>query len=150
MTLPQLKYYYYASQLVPLLCWCNEDYRARWEEFESKMVTAFPLQALVGERGLVAQLGEANYWLNLTLKKFGKVVNLTQIDKMLNLFRWCAFDTEFPPNWDCTFKSWIKKGLTTYLKCTENTIFQSFQFMQSRYVLRKEAFFSDISRKTLT
>lgn len=71
-----------------------------------------------------------------------KVVHLTQIEKMLNLFRWCAFDTEFPPNnRDYTFKSWIKKGLTTYLTFTENYIFQSFQSMQNRYDLRKNDFF---------
>lgn len=48
-----------------------------------------------------------------------KVVNLTKI-QMLNLFGWCAFDSDFHPNrTDWTFKSWAEKGLTTYLSFTK-------------------------------
>lgn len=142
MALPCLKYYFYASQLIPLFYWCNEDYKAKCKELEFSMVSKFPLQALVGDSGLIAQLGEISGWIALTLKIWKKVVNLTQIEKMLNLFRWCAFDTEFPPNnRDGTFKSWIKKGLTTYHTFTEKNIFRSFQSMQNRFDLRKNDFF---------
>lgn len=55
---------------------------------------------------------------------------------MVNLFRWCAFYSDFPPNRrDFTFKSWIEKGLTTYLSFTKNSVFLSFQGLQNQYDL---------------
>lgn len=122
MALPCLRYYYYASQLIPLLYWCNEDYRSKWKELEIKMVTKFPPQAVIGDRTLLSQMGEpGNCWVHFTLKIWNKVIDLTKTQKMVNLFRWCAFDSDFPPNRrDFTFKSWIEKGLTTYLSFTKN------------------------------
>lgn len=55
IALPCLRYYYYASQLIPLLYWCNEDYRSKWKELEIKMVTQFPLQAVIGDRTLLLE-----------------------------------------------------------------------------------------------
>uniref|UniRef100_A0AAQ5YGG3 Reverse transcriptase domain-containing protein n=1 Tax=Amphiprion ocellaris TaxID=80972 RepID=A0AAQ5YGG3_AMPOC len=143
LALPCLKYYYYASQLIPLILWCNEEYRSKWKELEIKTVNKFPLQAVIGDRTLGLCVEESgNCWINFTLKIWNKVVNLTKIQRMLNFFRWCAFDSEFLPNGrDFTFKSWVEKGLTTYLSFTKNDVFLSFQTLQNKHDLRKNDFY---------
>lgn len=116
MALPCLRNYFFASLLTPLLYWCNSEYRARWKELESAVSPNFPLQAVIADKGLTAQIEEKNNpWRNLALKIWQKVIQLCEIHNMLKLFRWCAYDTEFLPNrGDKRFEPWVRKGLTTY------------------------------------
>ena len=143
MALPCLRNYYCASQLVPLLHWCNEDYKAKWKELECGLTFNFPLQATVADRGLAAKLENINNpWINHTLKIWHKVVKSCKIHNMLKLFRWCAYDTEFLPNrGDKRFESWAGKGLTTYLTFTRKGTLQSFQSLQAKHGLQQSDFF---------
>lgn len=38
-SLPCLRYYYYASQLIPILHWSNQDYKANWKTIEFSIAT---------------------------------------------------------------------------------------------------------------
>lgn len=143
MALLCLRNYFYASQLTPLLYWCNSEYKARWKELESGISSNFPLQAVIADRGLVAQLEERNNpWINLTLKIWQKVVKSCEIHNMLKCFRWGTYDTEFLPNrGDKRFESWIRKGLASYLSFTHKNTIQSFQYLQDKHGLERSDFF---------
>uniref|UniRef100_A0A3Q1G8Y6 IQ motif and ubiquitin domain containing n=1 Tax=Acanthochromis polyacanthus TaxID=80966 RepID=A0A3Q1G8Y6_9TELE len=121
MALPFLKKYFSASQLIPLLHWCNSNYKAKWKELEFNQKVSFPLQAVIADKSLLKQLEECkNPWINLTWQE---IVKSSEIQDMLKLFRWVAYDSDFSPNrTDETFQSWIKKGLTTYLSFSEKHI----------------------------
>ena len=143
VALPCLKKYFYASQLTPLMYWCNSEYKARWKEIEFEISLDFPLQAVIADRGLMVQLEERNNpWINFTLKIWQKVVKSCEIYNMLRLFRWCAYDTEFIPNrGDKRFESWTQKGLTTYLSFTHKNTIQSFQHLRDEHGLEQRDFF---------
>ena len=143
IALPCLRNYYYASQLIPLLHWCSREYKARWKELESGLNTTFPLEATIADRGLAAKLENINNpWINQTLKIWQKVVKACGIQKMLKLFRWCAYDTDFLPNrGDKRFVSWVEKGLTTYLSFTHKGAIPSFQCLKAKHDLQQNDFF---------
>ncbi|XP_072114005.1 3-hydroxy-3-methylglutaryl-CoA reductase a isoform X1 [Mobula birostris] len=143
MVLPCLRNYFYASQITPLLYWCNREYKARWKEIEFGLVHSFPLQSSIADEVLMAQVEKfKNSWINLTLKVWQKVVNSCGINNMLKLFRWCAYDTEFLPNrGDKRFELWIKKGLTTYLSFIDKRVLQSFQILQDKHGLEHNDYF---------
>lgn len=90
---------------------------------------------MIGDRTLLSQMGEpGNCWIHFTLNIGNKVIDPTKIQKMVNSFRWCVFDSGFCPNRrDFTFKSWTETGLTTYLAFTKNNVFFSFQGLQNKY-----------------
>ena len=143
MALPCLRKYFLASQLIPLLYWCNPNYKANWKIIELNQNVSFPLQAAIADRSLSRQLEELNNpWINLKLKIWQKVVKYSEIHNMLKPFRWCAYDSDFLPNRkDKTFESWTKKGLTTYLSFTEKNVLDSFQHLQNKHGLEKNDFF---------
>lgn len=126
-----------------MLYWCNSEYRARWKELESAICPNLPLQAVIADKGLIAQLEEKNNpWINLTLKIWQKVIKLCGIHNMLKLFRWRAYDTEFLPNrGDKRSESWVRKGLTNDLSFTHKNTIQSFQYLQETHGLGKFDFF---------
>ena len=48
MSLPCLENYYKAAQLQYLVCWCINDYEAKWKELEINQLD-IPLQSLLGD-----------------------------------------------------------------------------------------------------
>lgn len=140
--LSSFKYYYYASQVIPLLQWCNPDFQGKWKTIEFNLSSKIPLQAAIADKGLAEQLEGINPWLEHTLKIWHKVIKICEIENMLKNFRWCAFDTDFQPNKsDKRFLTWIEKGLTTYLSFTHKGILHSFQFLQTEFGLEQTDFF---------
>ena len=143
MALPCLRNYYYAAQITPLLYWCNAEYKAKWKDLESSLATEFPLQAVLGDKGLAARLARMdNPWVNLTLKIWQKVVRSCELTKMLRLFRWCAFDTDFAPNkTDRRFDLWRGKGITNYASLIYRSDIHSFQTLQEKHGLERVDFY---------
>lgn len=63
------------------------------------------------------------------------------IQRMLKLFRWCVYDTEFLPNrGDKRFESWVEKGHTTSLSFTHKGSIQSFQCLLAKHDLQQNDF----------
>ncbi len=128
--LPCMKNYYVAVQLVPLLYWFNECYRARWKELESSLSKQSPIQAAIAYKGLICHVEKVwNPWLNHTLRVGMKVLNNCETYKTMRLFRWFACDSDFIPNrGDPCFKLWSITGLTTYLSLTQRNSVHCFEF----------------------
>ncbi len=61
MSLPNLKDYYYAAQLRPLVCWCDLQVETKWKEIESEF-QGVPVQALIGKK---ISFSNANQILNM-------------------------------------------------------------------------------------
>lgn len=55
MSLPNLKEYFHATQLRPLVNWCSDNYIARWKDIETPRLS-FPVQTILGERGVPANV----------------------------------------------------------------------------------------------
>ena len=110
MGLPCLLEYYYAAQLRPLICWCNPGYSARWKDLEMAM-SRIPLQGIISDGALTKHLlDKANPFIGLSLKIWKQTQKLCNIQKTAKLLKWCAFDSDFPPNLsDERFKTWAKK-----------------------------------------
>ena len=110
--LPCLLEYYYAAQLRPLVCWCNPGYYARWKALEMAM-PGIPLQAIISDGALTKHLlDKANPFIGQSLKIWKQTQKLCNIQKTAKLLKWCAFDSDFPPNLsDERFKTWAKNEL---------------------------------------
>lgn len=90
-----------------------------------------------------------NSWKNHTLKVRQKVVETCKIKNMLQIFRWCTYDTEYQlDRHDKQLQSWIKNGLTTFLSFTNKNALQSFQTLQSRHLLDQSDFFRFLQMQT--
>lgn len=143
LALPNLKKYYDAAQLTPLLYWSNKGYKSRWKELESCMVGGYPLQAVIGDPNLVLKADWFdNPWIGCTLGVWERIINTYKIQNLVRLFRWPAYDIDFIPNrGDIRFQSWIGKGFTNYITCLDKNNILSFQFLQEKCGLERSDFF---------
>lgn len=66
--LPCLQYYYYASQVIPLLQWCNPNLTAKWKSIEFNRTPKFQLQASIADKKLADRLEDKGPWISHTLK----------------------------------------------------------------------------------
>lgn len=137
--LPCLRNYYNAAQVAPLLYWCNDTYKAKWKEIESKLSSQFPIQAVIADKGLMHQLKElGNPWLNHTLRVWQRVISNCGILKMLRVFRWFAHDSDFTPNrHDSSLKTWTMYGLTTFASLTQKNTVRSFDTLREQHGLAR-------------
>ncbi len=137
-----LRNYYYAAQIAPVLYRCNDTYTAKWKELESSLSNQFPIQAVIADRGLMCSLEKmGNPWLAHTLQVWQKVINICEIHRMLRMFSWFAYDSDFIPNrHDSRFKAWTMNGLTTFLSLTQRNTVHSFEVLQDKHGLERNDF----------
>lgn len=140
--LPCLRNYYYAAQIAPLLLWSNATYTAKWKELESKLLIQFPIQAVIADKGLIDRVVKlGNPWLTHTLQVWQRVINISGIDKMLRIFRWFAYDSDFLPNrHDSGFKLWTLYGLTAFISLTQRNTVCSFATLRDEHGLARNEF----------
>lgn len=74
MALPNLKDYYRAAQLRPVVKWCDEGYTAKWKDIK-RAVAGVPSQSLIGIAKLIKSLQDTidpitlhtlNIWFDFT------------------------------------------------------------------------------------
>lgn len=143
LALPNMRKYYDAAQLTPLLYWGNEEYGSRWKELESSIISRYPLQAVIGDPSLVLKADWfVNPWIGCTLSVWERIINTCKIQRLVRLFRWPAFDTDFIPNrGDIGFQTWIGKGFTNYFSCLDRNKILSFQSLQEKCGLERSDFY---------
>lgn len=81
MALPNLKEYFRAAQLPPLLYWCNDDYLARWKDIEIQ--NRFPIQTPIGERKIsnsIAKHIQMNRTVTFTLERWFEISRELKIE----------------------------------------------------------------------
>ena len=74
-------------------------------------MSRIPLQAIISDGALTKHLlDKANPFIGLSLKIWKQTQKLCNIQKTAKLLKWCAIDSDFPPNLsDERFKTWAKK-----------------------------------------
>lgn len=143
MALPNLKEYFHAAQMRPLVYWCNEEYVARWKDIELKTFLN-PIQTYIGEREIPVHLKDnaMDSISKLTLEIWHVITKKLKIGKELGLLKWFAFDKDFiPGRHDHKFKQWMEKGLTAICTVTKKGEIISFQEMKNKYNLANQDLF---------
>lgn len=142
LSLPCLEDYYKAAQLKYLVCWCNNEYEARWKEFEFSQLD-IPLPTLLGDKTTrVKYSNELSHWTMVPLNIWFKECKNFKLEKQARLLRWVAYDNDFKPaQLDSRFKQWTMKGITSYCTISANTGLKSFQHLTDTYILEKQDFF---------
>lgn len=90
LSLPNLKDYYQATQLGPILKWCDENYCARWKDIE-KTVLQFPIQSLVDDIKLRKKLqGSIDPITAHTLDVWTDIIKKYKLGREMQLLKWSA------------------------------------------------------------
>lgn len=144
MALPNLKKYFQAAQLRPLLSWCSSAYEARWKDIEAP-VSAFPIQTIIGERKIPENIefaSEIDMITTYTLNTWHSVVRQLRVGRELGLLKWIAHDVAFKPGrLDPRFKQWTQVGVTAMCSLILKGKMKSFQEMKNEYGLANQDLF---------
>ncbi len=143
LALPCLKDYYISAPLRILFCWCILDYKARWKEIEESVSGAVPIQARLGDKGLIKCLMETgNRWINLSLKTWLNVITKNDMFEEVKILKWCCYDLNFAPNqMDANYKGWVKLGLTSYCTFFSQVTLKTFPTLKRLHGLNNKDFF---------
>ena len=142
MALPNLRQYFYAAQIRPLLCWGNNTAITRWKDIEICTHT-YPIQTCVGERQTPLQLkDQIDPVTSFMLDTWHSVTKQLKIGRELSLLKWIAFDREFiPGNMDTTYRGWVNDGITATCTIIKEGVMLSFQEMKDRFGVRNADLF---------
>lgn len=142
MSLPNLRDYYLAAQIKPVILWCDSGYDAGWKEMERKCGD-IPIQAMIGDRKLATTHQEdLNPLVSFTLSIWFDVIKQLNLSTQIKKLRWVAYDTDFVPNsMDSRFKFWMNRGITAFCRLIQNNRLHSFQTIREKYNLEKQDFF---------
>ena len=143
LNLPNLRDYYYAAQLRPLVCWSSSHYTARWKDIEMAMSGEIPLAAIIADCELRKNMiNKNNPWVNAGLKIWHRIIQFCNIERPLRKLKWCAFDNDFPPAiTDTRFRMWTEKGLTNYTTFAPRGVVKCFETMQKDHGLQRQDFY---------
>uniref|UniRef100_A0A8C7WYM9 Reverse transcriptase domain-containing protein n=1 Tax=Oryzias sinensis TaxID=183150 RepID=A0A8C7WYM9_9TELE len=142
LALPNLKEYFYAAQLRPLVCWCVPEYEARWKELEIKSLN-IPIQTIIGDTKWT-DYDQSNVDLitSFTIKLWEKVVKEYKLQKEIKILSWIAYDPKFQPNrYDSTFRHWIDNGITAWYSITKDGNLLSFRELKNKFGLGNQDLF---------
>lgn len=142
MALPNLKEYFYAAQLRPIVCWCVKYYEAKWKNLE-QYVQGREIQSLIGDEGEAKDLfKQVDAITQFTLKLWYSIVRKYKLEADLPLLRWIAYDRHFTPNTlDQRFQQWIPSGITALCTVIKAGNFMSFEEMKQNFALCNQGHF---------
>ena len=137
MSLPNLKDYYIAAQIRPLLLWCNHDYYAKWKEIEMSLLDR-PLQSFLGCPRATGHVDVRSQWVRLSMDVWSRLVRQFKIQKEIRILMWPSYDSDFKPAVDDRgFIRWAEIGITALCLLVQEDKFIDFQTMSDRYVLTR-------------
>lgn len=133
MALPNLEEYFYAAQIRPLICWCNNEYFSRWKSIEIEQA-GVEVRNLIAYKGLLGKIGnQLNVITKNTIEIWNTVVERYKLEKEVKNLSWFAFDDRLIPGInDKGFKQWAKKGITAICTMVERGKLQSFEKLRDR------------------
>lgn len=136
MALPNLKEYFHAAQLRPVVCWCAKDHEAKWKNLELN-VQGRGNSSLTGDEEEAKDLfKQIDAITQFSLKLWYSIVRKYKLEADLPLLRWIAYDRHFTPNTlDQRFQQWTPSGITALCTVTKDGIFMSFQEMKQIFTL---------------
>ncbi len=143
MAIPDLRNYFYSTQIKPLLNLCNQKYNARWKDIEKTLIKDLPIQAVLGNKEIEQIINKLkNPWLKFQLKIWNTIKTEYKLQDKLWIIRWFAYDPDFKPNQlDLRFKTWTSKGMTTFYSLTNKGLLKDFQTLRSELSLEQQDFY---------
>uniref|UniRef100_A0A3Q2FFW2 Reverse transcriptase n=1 Tax=Cyprinodon variegatus TaxID=28743 RepID=A0A3Q2FFW2_CYPVA len=143
--LPNLKYYYWAAQLKPLLAWLQNSADTRRLEIEESRCSV-PLQTLPF---LDTPAKEMTTWTKNTLKVWNSIQSAFKLSKQISLLSNIGFIKTFTPNnLDSRFKNWSNYGLSHIHQLIKEGNFKTFEQMKSEFGLPKTDFYRYLQLRT--
>ncbi len=118
------------------------SHTARWKEIECEMTNGAPVQAIVGEKGLMQYLEEGEHqWISLALKIWHNIIRSNNMKEIGKVSRWCAFDHELiTDRWNNRFRVWNKSELAAYCTFIHHGKVKSFQELKDLHGLTNQDF----------
>uniref|UniRef100_A0A672H408 Reverse transcriptase domain-containing protein n=1 Tax=Salarias fasciatus TaxID=181472 RepID=A0A672H408_SALFA len=141
MGLPNLKDYYLAAQVKPLLLWCNQEYISKWKAMELSLLDR-PLQSLLGLPQTTKLYDIQSQWVRLAIDIWCSIVKQLNIQKEMRILAWPVYDPEFNPAVEGGgFVQWERQGLTALCLLVEKGELMDFKAMSKRYSLSQQDFY---------
>lgn len=136
LALSNLKDYFYAAQIRPLLNWCSTNVVARWKDIEI-FDCDFPVQAYIGESEIPPQVrDDIDPITSFTLDIWHSVAKRLKFDEGMGLLKWIAFDKEFTPGTiDMTYRKWVDMGISAICTVIKDGNMRSFQEIKDLFGL---------------
>lgn len=136
LALPNLKEYFLAAQIRALVCWCNDEFVAKWKNIELS-TTDTEIRNLISHKGLLKKLdSQLDKITKTTVEIWNTVVERYKLEKDTKSLSWFAFDSRFIPGTiDKGFQQWAHKGITTIQSLVERGKLLSFDKLRDKFGL---------------
>lgn len=137
VSLPNIRQYYWAAQLVAITQWINNDQEVGWVTIEQNAVSGVRLSVLPFlSNNLWKKLNVKNIWVKQTLRIWDVVRKKLEGPMNLSRAMSIAGNIEFQPSiWDSGFKRWECSGLCTINQLFEENHLKSFSQLQEQFSL---------------
>ncbi len=138
LKLPNLKNYFWAAQMKPMIAWIQNDTFTRWLNIEKSMC-AEPLEILPF---LDAPVKEMAAWTKTTLKIWNKIQSAFRLPKLLSSLTNIGLMKTFTPNnLDTGFRKWSEYVLTYLHQLVKDDSLKTFEQLKNEFDLLKTDFF---------
>lgn len=67
---------------------CNPSYNAKWNEIEYRISSDLPLQAIIGDSGLVCYLKDINLWIKISARNWHRITSENKAKEPYWILRW--------------------------------------------------------------
>lgn len=133
MGLPNLKDYYLAAQIRPLMLWCNQEYVSKWKAMELSLLDR-PLQSLLGCPLTAKQYDIQSQWVRSSIEIWSNTVKQLNIQKEITILIWPRYEPDFKAAGDGGgFIQWERQGLTALCLVGNNRELSDFKTMSDRF-----------------
>ncbi|KAG7519555.1 hypothetical protein JOB18_011322 [Solea senegalensis] len=137
LKLPNLRYYFWAAQMKPLILWIQNDTCTRWLNIE-KMCPE-PLENLAF---LDTPTKEMADWTKTTLKIWNKIQSAFGVPKVLSSLTNIGLMKTFTPNnLDSGFRKWSDHGLNYLHQLVKDDNLKTFEQLKNEFDLPRTDFF---------
>ena len=143
LSLPNIKYYFWAAQLTAVVAWINNDMESGWVNIEQNSLPVIPLSVLVFlSKQSQEKLEIKNIWVKHTLKVWSTVQKRIRGTAALSRAMQIAGNPNFPPSTtDSTFKSWAGRNLRVLDQLFCDNVLQPFSYLQDKFFLPQSDLF---------
>lgn len=136
LSLPNIKYYFWAAQLTAVVAWINNDTETGWVNTEQNSLPAIPLSTLVFLSKQSQKKINKNVWVKHTLKAWSTVQKRIRGKSALSRAMQIAGNPDFlPSTTDVAFKRWAGRDLKVIDQLFCDNVLQPFSYLQDKFFL---------------
>lgn len=138
LKLPNLRYYFWAAQMKPLIVWIQNDTFTRWLNIEKSMCP----ESLENLAFLDTPTKEMADWTKTTLKIWNKIRSAFGLPKVLSSLTNIGLMKTFTPNnLDSGFRKWSDHGLNYLHQLVKDDNLKTFAQLKNEFDLPRTDFF---------